>query len=62
MSEFRVGDIVVFRPLHNQRAAGKVIGIEIPTDSIPAVANLDRGETFMLASELVRLARRTELR
>jgi hypothetical protein len=41
---------------------GGCVLVSIPTDNIPAHAVLDRGETFMLADELVRLARRTEIR
>lgn len=40
---------------------GGHIQVSIPTDTIPARALLDRGETFMLANELVRMARRVEI-
>lgn len=40
---------------------GKRIRLSILTDNIPAVADLDRGEAFMLADELVRLARRVKV-
>lgn len=52
----RVSDVDV-RPM-----PGGQVQVSITTDNIPAVAVLDRGETFMLANELVRLARRVEIR
>lgn len=50
----KVGDVEV-----KPTPAGVLVSI--PTDTIPAVAHLDRGETFMLANELVRMARRVEI-
>lgn len=52
----RVGDVEV------RRLPGDLIQVAIPTDNMPAVAQLDRGGAFMLANAIRDLARRVEVK
>ena len=47
----RVNDVEV------RRLPGGVIQLTIPTGNVPAVAQLDRGEAFMLAALIKNVAR-----
>ena len=51
----RIADVEV-RPLPSGR-----VQLAIPTDNIPATAELDRGEARMVADELIRLSRTVKL-